>query len=191
MSGAMPSSFTRLSFLQRLCAERHRQRFVRASPARSWVCALQASLWKLLGRAGAAKPARHAACDRIMWWPIVIVPTGRGAVVRMTLAPESLSRARNAQFCVGLQPLPAGRMSDRAARPRRPGRAGVHLRPMRAAASTRLVRFGSAHVRTFAGKMRTAGAVLRALPGAAEHRVRRAQASARGRRAGPRGDRCV
>ena len=33
MSGAMPSSFTRLSFLQRLCAERHRQRFVRASPA--------------------------------------------------------------------------------------------------------------------------------------------------------------
>jgi hypothetical protein len=37
MSGAMPSSFTVLLFLQRLCAERHRQRFVRASPARSWV----------------------------------------------------------------------------------------------------------------------------------------------------------
>ena len=141
MSGAMPSSFTTLSFLQHLCAEPHRQYFVGALPHG---CALQASLWKLLGRAGAAKPARHAAWVRIVRWPIVIVPTGRGAVVRMTLAPESLSRARNAQFCVGLQPLPAGRMSDRAVWPRRPGRAGVHLRPMRAAASKRLLRFGSA-----------------------------------------------
>jgi hypothetical protein len=38
MSGAMPASFTTLSFLQRLCAERHQQYFVGAAPAQSPVC---------------------------------------------------------------------------------------------------------------------------------------------------------